>query len=822
MAISVSDEFKALWGQKAGRKEVRRIRYKRRYYNGANFVNEAAWSILGEDDVADFGVIPFELDSPRENIFRTAVWSFKVYNTRNEWKVTTVPPSFFALDSVGTLGYKLHKTLFQYQKGYVLNSDSSTEWVTGFTGYALRPRMSDAGTATILVASQSSLLLEKSDPFKLATTTTLENCIPATGDGSNKDFESTSTGVDNVPDLQVDGTSLSDGTFGVSNLKQVNESGNNGRAAFTLDVAPGGAETVKCTVVKWDLNKLIDTLLDEMATEAGLSGSVINPVVIPTASGNKTIDSQANWEAGTGSSIDTTTEPGSIIVKYELIDDWDNGNYTDDPTWTKGGPGSASVTNKILTLSNAGDNSVGMSTPEASDTGVWKFVFPAGTIGGFMQLSIMMNSASFSGNGTPDGDGYAFRSLGTTVNFERITAGSATRLISDMAIWTGKTVYVVRDSSGNWKIYYDSGSGPVLQASVTDNTYTSGTHIILSNISGAGSLGAWSIDSIRFRKGAGVKYVSEEFDLGSNPDAWGIMENTQTPNGGSISVRTRVAAASGGPYDSYVALGDGNQIESAKKRYYQKEFTLTTGALNDPTISPQMDKSVSNFSTSTIVLSLADLSALQSGAAVFEEMCRLADYETGDRTDGTRFFRSKSVTGDSVVTLTQENGIIKVLDYDDGTDGILNVGRVRFGNYLEEYDGADASESSPTSEEEFGRILPPGGELNLGTRLLSSNANIALSRAQLQYERGFEAKVKLLLRVWEIPWLEIGDKVTVTIVDQPILLHSVANDPIARAGSAFFSDDDPQNVFANALQMKVLRYKPNNQTGKAELFVREI
>jgi len=822
MSLPVSAEFKEIWERKQGTIERQRLLYNRAYMNGSTLTYEFSetdstnWHVLEEDDFVDFSEIPWELDTPNENVYRTPVVSIFLEDTQRQWKQSAASPSVWAADSTATDGYQLHRSLFRIQVGYEL-SDGTTEWLTIFTGMALKPRLRKGGVAEILLASKSAFRLERCEASRVSETSTLEDCIPPTGDGSNKDFESTSTGVDHLTDVQVGAASLAEEDFSVDNLNEVAVPGNTGRAAITTDAAPGAGETVKCSLLRWYRNQLIAAVLALILAEAGVpeADREVDPVVIPgDTAGSKTIDSEAEWTAFAtdvnGSHLATS---GSLQRKWFLVDNFDDGNYDG---WTVAGGSASVVSNRLRIIQGGAFDEAIIGRPFSKAYGTWEFLGLKGTANLFFGFCLS-NVAE-----TPT-SGYqlniATGSAPGTLQLLKYVGGASTLLAQVQTDTSGdRTWRITRTSDGDFEVYKDGA----LVLSASDNEVTTSTYIMFRGFTGG--LGYDEVDDIYWSPEADSSgSVSNStcvrtytFDLLSAPSAMGTLDRTQDLNGGSVTYKT-AGSDDDVTYDALVEISAGGGMLHTPKRYLKIEITITPNGFDSPVIH----KLVANFSTSDVFLALAAHGGL-TGASAFEMYAKLVDYETGDRTTGARFFRSKTATADPVVSLTQENGIIEVLDWDDGTDDIVNVAAVRSGNKFAKYSCVDAGESAPTSIDKYGRALPPGGELVLPRAYLANNLDIASGRARSLHDRRHLPKDKGRLLIWAVPWLEIGDVVSITIFDDPRQEKTVANDPNQQAGEGMVAFGEAENVLARDKRYKVLQYKPAYRSGMAEIYVEAV
>ncbi len=824
MAATVSDEFKALWQKKVGLVQRRRIAVWRRYYNGAAFVHEAAPTYLYEQDFINWGTIPNQLDSPEENVNQMVVMTLQLENLRNQWVQSSGTPSFFAADDTATDGYRLFKTLFQLQVGYEL-SDGTIEWVAVFTGYALGNKLStERGTAEIQVASKSAFLLEKSQAAQVCTTFTLEDCTPA-ADGVIYAFKSASTGVGAITDVQVNAVSASDTDYSVGNLNVVADPNSDGKATITFKNEPGvvppNLATVKCSGIKWLQAQDIKALLALIATNAGIDSGdqLLDAVLVPGgAPSSKTIDTQADWQAGTLTNMSATITPGSIENKWHRVDDFSDGNLTTDPVWTVTNVTAAVVASRAnITHVGAVHGYIYTELAKTTGTWEWKFTFTSG-IGFDVQMGFCDGYALYwRPNPLDVGGGVA----------QLVHAGTLTAVTgSSPFALTGtgeKTYRVTKTPEGVMKVYV----GGVLKDTTAADTATTTGSIFIFDFTGLNggiavdfdvSFGdiyfSDEIDGVTAVSALVATFVSATQNILSIPSAYGTLDRTETLNGGTILYETD-SSVDGSAWDGYVAISAAGVILSTLRQYFRIRVTITRSSAS--AVSPQCHKLVANFSTTSIFVSLAILDGM-TGADAFQRFAALVDYQTGDNGEGKRFLRSKVVSGSPVVELTQENAIISVIEFDPGHDDVYTVGLVRFGDSFKQYDAASAGAASPTPEDEYGRVV---ADIDLSGTLLANDADLATARARLLYERRSVAKRRIRMIIHPVPWLETGDMVGVTILESPILGHVVANDPIPRVNSVL-SLGSPDALLANGLRMRALEYKPDYDVDTAELYAEEI
>ncbi|MDD5302037.1 MAG: hypothetical protein PHS14_02925 [Elusimicrobia bacterium] len=842
MAITVSDEFKAIWEEKQGTTLHQRIGYKRRYKLAGSYFTEAAWTYLYEGEFASIGTIPQQGDV-RNNIIKTSVVTLKMPNENNQWIEHAGSPSFYASDAVATDGYKATRTLWQIQEGYEL-ADGTIEWISVFTGVQLKkPKITGKSEYASIEVCSNAVLLDKADAEDVSEEPGLEDCIPPTGDGANTAFESTSTGVDHAKLFEVNGANLTQGSaWRVGNDNEVASAGNTGRLAIVAAAAPGLGQTVKTSVKRWLRDQLVETLQGLLADVAGVTSAFrsIAAVIFPGGlSGSKTIDSQVNWEAGTVlTDIDTTTYPGSISGPWRRAHD-----FTDaDRNVGLGG----------ISASDAdGTFSYGAQDSGVFNYGFWSYPV-AGTTGSRRFIhTVTSEKAAAAGiagllvvpfcdapSGTSKIKGYAlrwniFNNKIEFVRFDDVEPNSSTTGTVLATIQTGHDV----GSPVNWNVTRAAGGAFVIYkngvsvATASDNTYTASDRF---------KIGVWveqeaahpyaygSISKVGSSTLTGPTYTaifeSEVQDILSAPIAWGVLERTEVLNGGTIDYATTVCTTAGGVYDVYVDISAAGIIQSALKRYFKIRAEMTQEmTVHD---SPRVEMLVARFSTSQIFVSLANHRA-KTVLQQIEQYVKLANYELRFRGDGTMMIGPKT-TAPYVVHLTQENGIVDVTEVDYGIpDRVIRGARVRYQGFVSEYGDVEAGATAETiaDGDELGRKI---SDESLEDILVANDINLGYSRARVIYDSSRRSAtdprppVRMRLIIWDVPWLEVSDVVRVDFYDHPLLMTLQANDELLRADSPYLHAGAPGNVISASKDWRVLYYNPNKDTRQAEIFVEEV
>lgn len=825
MAITVSAEFKAIWEEKQGKAIHQRIGYKRRYKLAGTYFTEAAWTYLEKHEFVSLGSIPQQADV-RRNVIKTSAMTLKVPNENNQWIEHASSPSFYAADNVATDGYKATRTQWRLEEGYELAS-GSIEWIAVFTGVQLKlPKITGKGESALIEIYSNAILLEKADAEKVGEEPALENCIPATGDGTNKAFESTSTGVDHAKVFEVNGSNLTQGSaWRVANDNEISSAGNTGRLAITAAAAPLATQTVKTKVKRWLQNKTIEHLLGLLADEAGIASAsrTILPVLFPgSLSGSKTIDAQADWEAGTVlTNINTTYTPGSIIRDQYLIDDFADGEYTSGPAWENTSAAFNGNSQASIVATRAYMTANGSSLPNANATGSLRTSYLGGIVGTW-ECKAEFISGGESSSATVDFGGISIFFNGTSglVTVNGIACG---------AIPAGeKTWRITRTAAGAVTVYQNGVS--VGAGTVAD--YTPSAYVTVSAYAKYSPVVTLYADSLHMARSVvpsaalintAAVFESAILDILSIPTAWGTLDRTETLNGGTIAYET-ASSSDGVTFDAYVGISAAGVIQSALKRYFKVRASITPLAATY--LSPECQKLVANFSVSSVNVTLA----MHRGRNVIqqvEQYVRIPDYELRFRGDGTMVIGPKT-TSAYVLHLTQENGIIDVTEVDYGIpDRVVRAARVRYQGFVSVYGDTEAVASAATiaDGDELGK---PVTDENLDDILLANDVNLGISRARVLYDNNRRSatdprpRVRIRLRIWDAPWLEVGDVVRVDFYDHPLLASLQANDELLRADSPWLHMGAPGNVISASKDWRILYYNPNKDTGQADIFCEEV
>jgi hypothetical protein len=189
---------------------------------------------------------------------------------------------------------------------------------------------------------------------------------------SNKDFVTLNPGVGLIDSVTVASTTKLVGKdFDISQLNEPTIG-----AKITFKTAPATGQAVKVWYRYWKQDQKIENLVTDLLTVSGVqSGAYVQQVTFPGGVGDSfTIDSQSDWSMGTTSDGDITRAPGDLRIKmdassnYELLDNFSDGNFTSNPTWTIKYSGNWTVVSNAVGSGGLAD----LSTSSNKVIGYWK------------------------------------------------------------------------------------------------------------------------------------------------------------------------------------------------------------------------------------------------------------------------------------------------------------------------------------------------------------------------------------------------------------------------------------------------------------------
>lgn len=841
MAKAVTAAFKAAWEAKHGKILLRRVLYRRRFFDedAGQYDFETApavsgvpagWNLLESRLLVKTGRVKQFLDFPKLNEFRSENVTLRLNNTRNFFVPNLSDHSFFGADLTHPDGFEPFLTRFRIQVGYRLQ-DGSEEYVDLFTGSLVDMRFNGDRSEVEITLESDARILKDSDAQEVSTAFVDGATVPANADGVTTEFRTVQTGVGRVDKdgVKVNTLPQLQGDYTVSDLNEPDLG-----ALIRFKTAPAsGAVTV--SGLAWKQNESIEDLVLDLLDHAGITDRTVDEVLFnPGVSGTRTVDSQPQWQATTITNGDVTSSPGTLKQKWMRIDDFTDPDLNTNPFWQRVGNYDASG-GQLRVFTTVGGGSSHVATAQPANVGTWRvnlnILFGiAGANPNFQRtgLGIMLQTDHLNA------EGYylSYNPFSGNVEFNRLVSSTITLLGTIRAIpGAGFNEWrVTREAGGTFRFYFNGvlqtiNGGP--GTTIVDNTFATGTHFGFTAESTSDDTSDIRADDIYFADELdgtsafpslpAITTVSQtDFNLLSTPDTAGPLDFVVALNTGSVLIET-AWSDDGISFDALQPLGAGNSIAGTPKQYLRVKVTLTQG--NNVT-RPEIQRYVVNFTVAKIFLRLANF----TGKTVFDAIQRLAaaaDYEWGFDGSGKFFMRAKATAGSPVVELSQSNGIRAVMDYNLGFDRVITEGQVIYGdgNYFAKFGSAEAGEAAPTTEQRFGKRIRLD---NFSDLMFANDVDLGSGRAQALRNENYLPKRRARLMTKLTPHLDPSDPMRWSYFDDPKLYDNIAGDPLNDLGNEWVTAGEAQHVLARDLDSKVVGmiYDPDNNSG--ECIVQEV
>jgi hypothetical protein len=369
-------------------------------------------------------------------------------------------------------------------------------------------------------------------------------------------------------------------------------------------------------IIKSAGNKRTKTYDTQSEWEAGLTNgewtsTTIDPGNVVPSTWSKTDTTAVDFGYGTLVNVSTTIIDGSLILSYNmnLLDNFDDGNYTNNPTWNILNGGSYnpwSVSNYAVNfqLNQTGVYGGYLYTSTSTLTmGKWSFKLThyrhADNVMTYSRLYFISkgNDVSFQEgvnylNQYANTDGYLLDiqskqyELNTyIISLKKVASRTPTTLLTfqttkdnmDSNLW-----YIERDRNGKFTITL----GTITQ-SVTDTTYNESNYILLYCVVSGYPQDYITFDSIYtpmyYFSGT---FTSQVFNTGIPTPVGGPFDVTySTPAETQIDYFVRYASSPYGTWSDWTATSDTLRIV-APKQYWQYKANFYT---NYSTVTPQID-----------------------------------------------------------------------------------------------------------------------------------------------------------------------------------------------------------------------------------------
>lgn len=782
---TTSAEFTAIMKDAVGAKfSRRRIRYKRRYWNGSAFVYEAAFRELHEDDVVSVSPVSWRLDVRQQNKILASNVTLRLRNQDWRWLLENITVGEFRPDAVAAIGYDDFKMEVKLDYGYLL-ADGTVEYVTIFSGFATDFLFdSDALEAEIQVEGREHLL-EHANAQEVHVSFANEPAVPATGNGTNARFK-TKLSVWEVSKVRVAGV---DKVQGVDyKLENVNQGDAEAEIVFETAAIPTAGQAVDWTGSQWKRNKKVSELVADLCDEAGIGAGerVIIEPTFPGATQFVEYGSQAQWDAAAKTGTNSVFKPGFLQLGKNL----DNAGFETGafaPAWgtsvTSGG--SADI---IGPGSFEGTKHARLGVGESG---------PA-TFSG--KAAVMLTSSPTPPTSFPP-FGAIFKEL-----------ADATDWSEETIVHTGGTRYL------HFAVYDNTDHG--LRAVITHQTALVAPQTITFRYKAESPFTIFPsyvflVDDVRARVIAATgEAVTAEIDLLVTPEAFLPLVHSTNLNGGTVAFETQTAAISGGPYSAFVATDGALVPQSPVNRFIKVKVKYTdNGALTD---GPDTDFLRVRFLSSNLLIGHADFKGKTVLAAI-QRLAEIANAEFGFRGSGNFFFRPKAVSPVAALSLDQGNFISKVRSLRRGYDFVQNLVTIAYGPYYHEESVATQSPplAEPNTEQRFGRVLLAKAVNDL---LFANNADFAQAMARNYFNDFSRPRRRWVVESRIIPPLELSDVLETAFYDSSLRKDSFFGDQ-QNPNPAFGTD------FRNLLRAtlgKTLGISFNTDDGTCSIELQEV
>lgn len=258
--------------------------------------------------------------------------------------------------------------------------------------------------------------------------------------------------------------------------------------------------------------------------------------------------------------------------------------------------------------------------------------------------------------------------------------------------------------------------------------------------------------------------VTPKIDGGTGIVSWDTWKAQTVANNGTIQRFTAAEANSISGYSFHRALGANDSIQTDEFQNSQgfgvTQKMVFIALLNTTGVNPPaLLLNLITLTTANVLITMANM-ASRSLLDVLKELAGIADFEIGLNGDGKFFFRNKSVPLTSVLTLNESN-VERVNSISPGWDRVFNSIRSTFGAFVKVADSVSEGDPAPTSIARFGvRPLSIGG----GNMIFQTDVDLATVMAKRYFGRYKEPKRRVTLTARFMPEVELGDRVTYSIL----------------------------------------------------------
>ncbi len=302
------------------------------------------------------------------------------------------------------------------------------------------------------------------------------------------------------------------------------------------------------------------------------------------------------------------------------------------------------------------------------------------------------------------------------------------------------------------------------------------------------------------RYNASGEYLGPVIDGTTSLKAWGQFNASyDTPTSGNTGGTTSCSffwreSDDGSGWTDWSAITPGSAMP-ATKRYIQLKWCAATSSTwyysysnIEPDVTPRLYGWSVDYYYTTTTIPVVNMTGLTCEAAL-QQLAEMVAYEIGFDSTDTFIFRPRTSSSSAVDTLSNAN-IAGVESVTSGFSKLYTRVKVSFGDYAATVDADTEAESHPNNMDIFGVVEY---SLSGGNFLPASTVNLAQSIALTIYQyvkdirRRVRAKTKFYLH------LELGDKVTLKLVDENFMVPWRWGDGRVRFGQknrAFYYNDE--------------------------------